>query len=80
MTFKLTEKGRTKLNTTFHVTDSAGTIVGSINVANEQATDLQKHWRGANEPEPAGPAAAARTGVKLKTLPHLSRRAILRGC
>ena len=81
MTFKLTEKGRTRINTVFHVTDSDGDICGSINVPHAQAADLQKHWRGANTPgTPAGTAAAARTGVKLKPLPPLNRRAILRGC
>ena len=80
MTFKLTEKGRTRLNTTFHITDSAGDICGSVNVPNEAASDLLKHWRGAQSPgTPAGAAAAARPGVKLR-LPPLSKQAILRGC
>lgn len=31
--------------TKFHVLDSTGAIVGSINVANEQVSDLLKCWR-----------------------------------
>ena len=78
MTFKLTEKGRTRINTTFHVTDSAGDIVGSINVPHGQEDDLLRHWRGANAP--GTPVVAARPGANLKILPRLSRAAILRGC
>ena len=54
MTFKLLKKSVGATLTKFHVINSAGDIVGSINVANEQASDLQKHWR-----EPGAPAAAA---------------------
>jgi hypothetical protein len=41
MKFSLTEKGRTRINTTFHVVDSAGTTVGSINIPHGQEADLQ---------------------------------------
>ncbi len=30
--------------TKFHVLDSAGSIVGSINVQNSEAADLERHW------------------------------------
>jgi hypothetical protein len=66
----------------FHVINqSDGSICGSVNVAPSEESDLLKHWRGAHAPEsPAGTAAAARTGVRLKPLPRMSRQAILRGC
>ena len=53
MTFKLLKKSTGATLTKFHIVDGRGDIVGSINVANEQASDLQKHWR-----EPGAPAAA----------------------
>ena len=56
MRFSLTEKGRTRIHTTFHVADSTGTVVGSINVPHGQEDDLLKHWRGT--------AAVAETGAK----------------
>jgi hypothetical protein len=81
MTFKLVQQKSTKANAVFHIVDARGTTCGSVNVPPEEAADLQKHWRGAHAPgTPAGTAAAARTGVKLKPLPRLSRAAILRGC
>ena len=46
MTFQLMHKGDTAVNAVFHVVDSAGTTVGSINVPHGQAGDLLKHWRG----------------------------------
>ena len=78
MTFKLLKKATGPVLTKFHVTDSAGSIVGSINVANEQAADLQKQWR-----EPGAPAAAASPHARavnaisaaLKRGPRLSREA-----
>jgi hypothetical protein len=87
MTFKLLKKSTGPVLTKFHVVDSAGDIVGSINVANEQATDLQKHWR-----EPVAPAAGASKQAKAIAMlsaavrkgPRLSKEAskaaILRGC
>jgi hypothetical protein len=59
MTFKLLKKSTGATLTKFHVVDSAGSIVGSINVANEQAPDLQKHWR-----QPGAPVAATNTKLR----------------
>ncbi len=47
MTFSLTEKARTRLNTTYHVTGLCRRIVGSINVSHGQEGAFLKHWRGA---------------------------------
>ena len=41
MTFKLLKKSTGATLTKFHIVDGRGDIVGSINVANEQASDLQ---------------------------------------
>ena len=78
MKFKLTEKARTRANTTFHVTDSAGDIVGIINFPHGQEDDLLRHWRGAQSP--GTPPAAAKAGVPRVRLPALSKKSILRGC
>ena len=83
MTFKLLKKSTGATLTKFHVVDARGDIVGSINVANEQASDLLKHWR-----EPAAPAAAAGSHARtvnaisnaLRRGPRLNKEAILRGC
>ena len=61
MTFKLTEKGRTRINTVFHITNSEGDICGSINMPNEAASDLLKHWRD------SVPAAAAAAGKQARS-------------
>ena len=83
MTFKLLKKSTGATLTKFHVVDARGDIVGSINVANEQASDLLKHWR-----DPGAPAAAAGNHARtvnaisnaLRRGPRLSKEAILRGC
>ena len=64
MTFKLERKSVGATLTKFHVLDSTGAIVGSINVANEQAGDLQKCW--------AGPRAGF--GIRIDPLPLTSTR------
>ena len=83
MTFKLLKKSTGATLTKFHVVDARGDIVGSINVANEQASDLLKHCR-----EPGAPAAAAGNHARtvnaisnaLRRGPRLNKEAILRGC
>jgi hypothetical protein len=56
--FQLLRKANDAVLTKFHVIDCAsGSIVGSINVASEDAADLQKHWLGSA----AQPQAAALT-------------------
>jgi hypothetical protein len=86
--FKLERKAVGATLTKFHVVDSAGAVVGSINVANEQASDLPKHWRGSSVPT-ASAAAQHQSAVSaisnaLRKGPRLSkeasRAAILRGC
>ena len=83
MTFKLLKKTVGATLTKFHVADGRGDIVGSINVPNEQASDLQKHWRE------AAPAAATTSGNHARAVnalsaarkgPRLSREGVLRGC
>ena len=81
MKFQLVQHSTTRANTVFHVRDAGdGTVLGSINCPRGQEDDLLGHWRGAQQSPgtPAGPAAAARPGVKLR-LPPLSKQAILRG-
>ena len=70
--------------TKFHVLDSTGAIVGSINVANEQVSDLLKCWRD-SAPAVAAPAGKQARAVNaivaaLKRGPRLNKEAILRGC
>jgi hypothetical protein len=84
MKFSLTEKGRTGINTVFHITDAAGTIVGSANVPHSQAKDLQKCWR---DSAPAAGAVADKQAraanamvAALRRGPRLTKAAILRGC
>jgi hypothetical protein len=57
MNFRLTKKfsSSNSVRSTFHVLNSAGDIVGSINVAPSEEADLLKHWAG---PTAAGPSAA----------------------
>ncbi len=84
MTFKLLKKSTGAVLTKFHVVDSVGTIVGSINVGNEQAADLQKHWRqpGAPAATAAGNHARAVNAISnaLRKGPGLSKEGVLRGC
>ena len=83
MTFKLLKKAVGATLTKFHIVDARGDIVGSVNVANEQASDLQKHWR-----EPGAPAAAVGNHARavnaisnaLRKGPRLSKQGVLRGC
>ena len=60
MRFTLTKKTSNRAQTTFHVLDSQNSIVGSINVPNEQAEDMLKHWSGPTGAAPA-PKAKAQT-------------------
>ena len=83
MTFRLERKSVGATLTKFHVVDSAGTIVGSINVANEQASDLRKCWRD-SVPAVATTAdkhtrAVNALAAALKRGPRLSREAKTQG-
>ena len=86
MTFQLMHKGDTAVNAVFHVVDSAGTTVGSINVPHGQEDDLQKCWRGA-VPSAATAATAGKQAraanamvAALKRGPRMTKAAVLRGC
>ena len=78
MNFRLQKQSTGPTLTKFYVHDSTNAIVGTINVANEQAEDLQKHWRGA--PTPAAKPASGRTALANALLkgPKLNKAALLR--
>jgi predicted helicase len=85
--FKLLRQAPGAALTKFLVYDSAGSISGSINVPNEAANDLARHWvtqpmaeaalatsaAGKQNPMVSAMLAAARKHP-------LSRAAVLRGC
>jgi hypothetical protein len=52
--------------TKFHVLNAENDIVGSINVANEDAADLAKHWLGSATQPKASAAAAVATSPAAK--------------
>jgi hypothetical protein len=62
MNFTLSRKPQRRGDTltTFHVLNSAGDIIGAVNVPTEQADDLERHWRGVATP----PQASAPTTKK----------------
>ena len=66
MTFQLMHKGDTAVNAVFHVVDSAGTTVGSINVP--------------HGPEGKQARAANAMVAALKRGPRMTKAAVLRGC
>jgi hypothetical protein len=74
MIFRLLQHKSTRALVTFHVQNSKGETVGSINVPPSEANDLKKCWAGAHSAPAAKPAAPR------VRLPALSPRAILRGC
>ena len=82
MNFRLEKKSTGPALTKFFVRDSTNAIVGTINVANEQAADLQKHWRGpqAAPAKAADKAAVGKAAIvaALKRGPKLSKAALLR--
>jgi hypothetical protein len=62
-TFKLSKKDVGVSLTTFHVYNSAGDIIGSINVPNEDAGDLQRHWCGGTTQQAMAAASSKRNAV-----------------
>ena len=40
MKFKLAQKSQNRVQTKFHVSNEAGDVIGSINVGNEEVSDL----------------------------------------
>jgi hypothetical protein len=82
MNFKLLKKATNKLRTSFHVVNSAGDIVGSINVAPSEEADLLRHWAGSCI-QPQASAAASKDpmiAALLRNRTPMSRAAVLRGC
>ena len=81
--FRLSRKEAGPVLTKFHILDSAGSIVGSINVQTEDADDLEKHWV-ASAPAPARAAVGRQEnpmiGAMLRAAPRngFSKQAILR--
>ena len=81
--FKLSKEETGRSITRFYVTNARGEVCGVINVANAEASDLQKHWAGAPATPTAKPAAKAadsRAAISaaLKRGPKLSKQALLR--
>ena len=78
--FKLIKKASNRSRSTFHVIDSAGSICGSINVANDQAADLVRCWSGATTNSPKQSPKNALAAAFMKARRPTSKAAILRGC
>jgi hypothetical protein len=83
MTFTMTKKSVGKLLTTFHVLDSEGNSVGSVNAKNAEVPDLLRCWQGqADQPshqQQFQSGALAKAFAKVRPL-SMSKAAILRGC
>ena len=84
MTFKLLRKKSDRAKTVFHVTNTAGDILGSISVRPEEEADLLRRFGPADNAGPPSSSAVGRRAMAkcLKTLPfnEAGQRAILRGC
>ena len=65
--FRLSRQTPGATLTKFHIYDGAGDIVGSINVANEEADDLQRHWLG-GATQPKAAAITKKGGVLAEAL------------
>jgi hypothetical protein len=59
--FKLVRKTANQLKTTFHVTNSAGDVLGSINVRNHEVDDLLRCWVGPTDSSPQPKASVSTT-------------------
>ncbi len=85
MNFRLEKQSPGKQLTKFFVYDDANAIVGTINVPNEAASDLERHWKGAPAPQssPRNTANAKQdrsVAAMVAASRKQSRAAILRGC
>ena len=78
VTFRLTKKSSNKVLTKFHVLDSSDSICGSINVPNDQVSDLLRCWNGPRDCSPQQ-QQAQQPSAKAFKLPPMSKAAILRG-
>jgi hypothetical protein len=80
--FRLIQKASNQAKTTFHIINSSGDVVGSVNVPPKEVSDLLRCWNGqregsAKQQASQNPIAAA----MLKVKPHaMSRAALMRGC
>ena len=83
MNFRLTKKSAGKSLSRFHILNSAGDIVGSVNVPNAEANDLLRHWQGevGDSPQSKNLSAQQQPGLRTR-LPavRMSPAGILRGC
>lgn len=79
MNFRREKKATGPTLTKFFVMDGTGATVGVINVANEQAADLQKHWH-APQAAPAARKTDSHAALvsALRKGPRLSKAALLR--
>ena len=84
MTFQLSKQSRGHKLTVYHVLDGEGSIVGCVNVKNEEAADLEKHWV-ARAPAPSSAAPADKQNPMVSAMVaaagrnKFSKQAILRG-
>jgi hypothetical protein len=60
MRFTLSKRSSNRVRSTFHVLNSAGDVVGSINVAPSEEADLLRHWAGPTV-QPQASAAVSRS-------------------
>jgi hypothetical protein len=52
--FRLSRQPSGPVLTKFYIYDGAGDLIGAVNVRNEQASDLERHWPGgATQPKAA---------------------------
>jgi hypothetical protein len=74
MNFTLSRKPQRRGDTltTFHVLNSAGDIIGAVNVPTEQADDLERHWRGVATPPQA--SAPTKQGSALAAAMEANKR------
>jgi hypothetical protein len=89
MKYKLTKRAENNVKTTFFVENSAGDVVGSINVQNAEVPDLLRCWSGPQgpfQPKSTNLSAGAQSPVSalakefLKHRRPVSQANILRGC
>ena len=82
MSFNLIKKGTGRINTVFHVTNSAGDLCGSINVHNEEVPNFLSCWIGpSKEPQPRAAQQSSTNAMAAAFLAHrrkFSQAAILR--
>jgi hypothetical protein len=82
MKFRLFEKSRNKVKTTFVVVNQAGDICGSVNVSNESAGDLLRCCQGpvGDSPQSRSSSPNALAAAFMKHRKPFLQGAILRGC